>query len=195
MEENNTNTPVEENSPVFGVEDFKQFMETDEGRKILNPLFDRKVSQAIDTWKNNNVDKLVNDELVKRGYVQTEEQKKVLELENRLNSMQKEKEQAERRAVMLSELSANGLSSSLVDFIPHDTDEVMRNGVATLKGIIDNLVATEVKKKVSGTGAKLEQIKQPTPQITEKDIMKMSYRERNQLAQENPTLYKQLMGL
>lgn len=195
MEENNTNTPVEENSPVFGVEDFKQFMETDEGRKVLNPLFDRKVSQAIDTWKNNNVDKLVNDELIKRGYVQTEEQKKVLELENRLNSMQKEKEQAERRAVLLSELSANGLSASLVDFIPHDTDEGMRNGVATMKGIIDSLVATEVKKKVSGTGAKPEQIKQATPQITEKDIMKMSYKERNQLAQENPVLYKQLMGL
>ena len=54
----------------FTVEDFKQFMETEEGRKVLNPMFDSKVSTAINTWKTNNLDKVIDEELVKRGYVQ-----------------------------------------------------------------------------------------------------------------------------
>ena len=182
-------------TPVFGVEDFKKFMETEEGRKILNPMFDKKVSTAIETWKTNNTEKLVNDELVKRGYVQTEEQKRMMELENQIASIKMEKELAEKRAVALAELNANGLNATLADFIPHDSEESIRNGVNTFKSIIDDIVAQEVKKKTAGTGAKPKDVKAPKPTLTTKDVMKMSYRERNQLAKEDPELYKQLMGL
>lgn len=179
----------------FGVEDFKKFMETEEGKKILNPMFDKRVSTAIETWKSNNIDKVVNDELVKRGYVQTEEQKKMLELQNEIASIKKDKELAEKRAVALAELNSIGLNASLVDYLPHDSEESIRNGVATFKSILDDLVAQEVKKKTAGTGAKPKDIKQPQPSLTTKDVMKMSYKERNQLAKENPELYKQLMGI
>ena len=189
------NKPTQVNVPQYGVEDFKKFMETDEGRKILNPMFDKRVSTAIETWKTNNIDKVVNDELVKRGFVQTDEQKKMMELENEIASIRKEKEMAEKRAIALAELNANGLNATLADYIPHDSEESIRNGVTTFKSILDDLVAQEVKKKTAGTGAKPQGVKQPQPQLTTKDVMKMSYRERNQLAKENPELYKQLMGI
>lgn len=189
------NKPTQVNVPQYGVEDFKKFMETEEGKKILNPMFDKRVSTAIETWKTNNIDKVVNDELVKRGFVQTDEQKKMMELENEIASIRKEKEMAEKRAIALAELNANGLNATLADYIPHDSEESIRNGVTTFKSILDDLVAQEVKKKTAGTGAKPQGVKQPQPQLTTKDVMKMSYRERNQLAKENPELYKQLMGI
>lgn len=189
------NKPTQVNVPQYGVEDFKKFMETEEGRKILNPMFDKRVSTAIETWKTNNIDKVVNDELVKRGFVQTDEQKKMMELENEIASIRKEKEMAEKRAIALAELNANGLNATLADYIPHDSEESIRNGVTIFKSILDDLVAQEVKKKTAGTGAKPQGVKQPQPQLTTKDVMKMSYRERNQLAKENPELYKQLMGI
>jgi len=191
MDNNNNNNPI----PQYGVEDFKKFMETEEGRKILNPMFDKRVSTAIETWKTNNIDKVVNDELVKRGYVQTEEQKKMMELQNEIASIKKEKELAEKRAIALAELNSSGLNASLVDYLPHDSEESIRTGVTTFKSILDDLVAQEVKRKTAGTGAKPKDIKQKPPVLTTKDVMKMSYRERNQLAQENPELYKQLMGI
>lgn len=192
---NNTITLEHKPTPQYGVEDFKKFMETEEGRKILNPMFDKRVSTAIETWKTNNIDKVVNDELVKRGFVQTDEQKKMMELENEIASIRKEKEMAEKRAIALAELNANGLNATLADYIPHDSEESIRNGVTTFKSILDDLVAQEVKKKTAGTGAKPQGVNQPQPQLTTKDVMKMSYRERNQLAKENPELYKQLMGI
>ena len=182
-------------APVFGVEDFKKFMETEEGRKVLNPMFDKKVSTAIETWKSNNIEKVVNEELVKRGYVKTEEQKKMLELEQQIANIQKEKELAEKKAVALAELNANGLNTALADFISYDSEETIRTGVSTFKSILDDLVEKEVKKRTAGTGAKPQDVKNTAPKLTVKDVMKMSYKERNQLAQENPELFKQLMGV
>ena len=163
-------------APIYGVEDFKKFMETEEGRKVLNPMFDKKVSTAIETWKSNNIEKVVNEELVKRGYVKTEEQKKMLELE-------------------LAELNANGLNTALADFISYDSEETIRTGVSTFKSVLDDLVEKEVKKRTAGTGAKPQDVKNTAPKLTVKDVMKMSYKERNQLAKENPELFKQLMGV
>lgn len=191
MDNNNNNTQA----PVYGVEDFKKFMETEEGRKVLNPMFDKKVSTAIETWKSNNIEKVVNEELVKRGYVKTDEQKKMLELEQQIANIQKEKELAEKKAVALAELNANGLNTALADFISYDSEETIRTGVSTFKSILDDLVEKEVKKRTAGTGAKPQDVKNTAPKLTVKDVMKMSYKERNQLAQENPELFKQLMGI
>lgn len=182
-------------TPTYGVEDFKKFMETEEGKKILNPMFDKKVSTAIETWKSNNIEKVVNDELVKRGYVKTEEQKKMIELEQQIANIQKEKELAEKRAVALAELNSNGLNTALADFISYDSEETIRTGVTTFKTILDDLVEKEVKKRTAGTGAKPKDLNNPAPKITTQDVMKMSYKERNQLAKENPELFKQLMGM
>nr|DAZ49294.1 MAG TPA: protein of unknown function (DUF4355) [Caudoviricetes sp.] len=196
--DNNTTTlehKVNTQAPVFGVEDFKKFMETEEGRKVLNPMFDKKVSTAIETWKSNNIEKVVNEELVKRGYVKTEEQKKMIELEQQIANIQKEKELAEKKAVALAELNANGLNTALADFISYDSEETIRTGVSTFKSILDDLVEKEVKKRTAGTGAKPQDVKNTAPKLTVKDVMKMSYKERNQLAQENPELFKQLMGV
>ena len=196
-------------APIYGVEDFKKFMETEEGRKVLNPMFDKKVSTAIETWKSNNIEKVVNEELVKRGYVKTDEQKKMLELEQQIANIQKEKELAEKKAVALAELNANGLNTALADFISYDSEETIRTGVSTFKSILDDLVEKEVKKRTAGTGAKPQDVKNTAPKLTVKDVMKMSYKpkltvkdvmkmsykERNQLAKENPELFKQLMGI
>ena len=101
-------------------------------------MFDKKVSTAIETWKSNNIEKVVNEELVKRGYVKTEEQKKMLELEQQIANIQKEKELAEKKAVALAELNANGLNTALADYISYDSEETIRTGVSTFKSILDD---------------------------------------------------------
>lgn len=177
----------------FTVEDFKKFMETEEGKKVLNPLFDSKVSTAINTWKTNNLEKVVQDELVKRGHVQTEEQKQMLALQKEIENIKQEKVKAELKAIKIAELNKNGLDASLVDYIHADNEEGIRSGVSFFKEMISSQVTEGVKKALANSGAKIEkQGKQELPPET--DIMKMSYQERVKLQQDNPTLYNQLMG-
>lgn len=184
-----------EMNPTFTVDDFKKFMETEEGKKVLHPMFDSKVSQAINTWKANNTDKLVEEELIKRGYVQTEEQKEMLALKQEIESIKREKELAEKRTIALGELSSRGLDSSLADYVSYDSEESIRASVTTFKTIMDDLVSRELKKVTANSGAKPKADTKPQVNVPTKDIMKMTYHERRQLSQENPELYNQLMGI
>lgn len=178
----------------FTVEDFKKFMDTEEGRKVLNPMFDSKVSNAINTWKTNNLDKVVNEELVKRGYVQTEEQKQMLELQKQIESIKQEKVLAELKATKIAELNANGLDASLAKFINADSEEGIRESVNFFKELVEGQVKKGVKQALADTGAKPEKPNKQEVIPSDVNIMKMSYHERNKLAQENPELYSQLMG-
>lgn len=179
----------------FTVEDFKKFMETEEGKKVLNPMFDSKVSTAINTWKANNLEKVVNEELVKRGYVQTEEQKQMLALQKEIENIKQEKILAELKATKIATLTANGLDASLAKYINADNEEGIRTSVNFFKEMIEGQVKEGVKKALANSGAKPEKKKEDAPQITEADIMNMSYADRNKLQQDNPELFNQLMGI
>lgn len=186
---------MEDGVQTFGVEEFKSFMETEEGRKILNPMFDSKVSKAIDTWKTNNLEKVVNDELVKKGFVQTEEQKQMLALQQEIENIKREKAMAELNAIKLSELSNNGLPNTFANYVVGDSEEAIRESILGLKSTFETTVAEAVKKKVANTGGKLDELHKKTEIPQDLDIDKMPYHERNKLKQENPELFKKLMGL
>lgn len=185
---------MENPQTTFGVEEFKSFMETEEGRKVLNPLFDSKVSKAIDTWKTNNLEKVVNDELVKQGFIQTEEQKAMMELKQEIENMKRDKQIAELNNVKLSELSTNGLPTTFSKYIVGDSEEAIRESILGMKELFDTTVTETVKKKLANTGGTIEDKKPPVvPQNL--DINKMTYTERAKLKSENPQLFNQLMGL
>lgn len=187
---------MEENQQVtFGVEDFKKFMETEEGRKILNPMFDSKVSKAIETWKANNLEKELQNELVKQGFVQTEEQKQMLALKQEIENIKKEKTLAELNTLKLSELSSNGLPAEFGKFVTGDSEELIRSSIAEMKSLFESTVSEQVKRKLANTGGKVEDINKK-PEIPKNlNIDKMSYTERITLKQENPELFKQLVGI
>lgn len=185
---------MENPQPTFGVEEFKSFMETEEGRKVLNPLFDSKVSKAIDTWKTNNLEKVVNEELVKQGFVQTEEQKAMMELKQEIENMKREKQLAELNSIKLSELSSNGLPTTFGKYIVGDSEEAIRESIAGMKELFESTVSESVKKKLANTGGTIE-TKTPPAVPQNLDINKMTYTERAKLKSENPQLFNQLMGL
>lgn len=189
---------MEENQvtqPTFGVEDFKSFMETEEGRKILNPMFDSRVSKAIETWKSNNLEKEIQAKLVEQGFVQTEEQKQMLALKQEIENIKLEKTRAELNALKLSELSSNGLSADFARYIVGDTEEAIRESIQGLKATFETTVSEVVKKKIANTGSKLEDLHQKQEIPKDINIDKMSYSERMKLKQDNPTLFNQLMGI
>ena len=72
---------------------------------------------------------------------------------------------------------------------------LIRASVTTFKTIMDDLVSRELKKVTANSGAKPKADTKPQVNVPTKDIMKMTYHERRQLAQENPELYNQLMGI
>ena len=71
------------------------YLDSQEGAKLLQPRLDSYFSKGLQTWKDNNLNKLIDEEVAKRNPGETPEQKEIRELkaqiENDRNEREKEK--------------------------------------------------------------------------------------------------------
>ena len=79
------------------VEDIKAYLDTDEGKKLVQPRLDQAVSKGIDTFKTNNLDKLVQEQYAKNHPPLTDEQKRVQKLEADFNTEKSARVRSELR--------------------------------------------------------------------------------------------------
>jgi hypothetical protein len=105
----------------------KAYLETDEGKKIAQSITDARVTQAIETFKKNNLDKLINDGVSKK-YVElhpeeTADQKRIRELEQKFNESENSKKQAELKNKTLKLLTSKGMDTDILDVLNIGTDE------------------------------------------------------------------------
>ena len=71
------------------------YLESDEGKKLIQPKMDSYFSKGLDTWKNNNLQKLIDDEVAKRNPAETPEQKAIRDLQQQMAQANAEKVKAE----------------------------------------------------------------------------------------------------
>lgn len=65
------------------------FLDTDEGKKLLQPRLDTYFTNGLKTWKANNLEALIIDEVNKRNPKKTPEQIKIEELTNKIEIAEK----------------------------------------------------------------------------------------------------------
>ncbi len=115
------------------VDQIKSFLDTDpEGQKLAQSYTDAKVTKGIETWRQNNLDRLlterVEQEISKRYPAETEEQKRLRALEQELAAEKQTRIKAELRSRALSEAQKKGLPTDLVDhFVGGDEDQTLAN--------------------------------------------------------------------
>ena len=107
---------------------------------------DRAVTKGIETFKNNNLQKLVEEELKKK---ETEnlspEMIQIRELQQQLESIQKEKAMIETKNKYSKILNEKNLPTDLVDFIQSDEH------VDKFVNILTNYANAEVNNRISNT--------------------------------------------
>lgn len=180
-------------SSFFNQESVTQYLETDEGKKLLQPKLDKYHSQGLKSWKENNLQKLIEAEISKQFPEETEEQKLIRQLKSEKDALLAEKKQAELVSYAKGLASEYGVNAKLVErFVGADEAETK-----SLMELYRDVYSADLK---SGVDAKLTDTDN-TPQfknngnnpiITKNDFHKMSYSERLNLFTENPTLYAEL---
>lgn len=105
---------------------------------------DSAVSKGINTWKENNLEKIIQEEIEKiNNKEMTPEQKRIAELEKKLA----DREEAERKATaknnLIKELNENKLPVGLVDFVNNEEIDVKK-----LSGVLSNFVNDAIKERV-----------------------------------------------
>ncbi|MCG3017519.1 DUF4355 domain-containing protein, partial [Escherichia coli] len=79
------------------IEGVKGFLETDEGKKLIQPKLDAHFTKSLETWKQNNLEKLVEDEVNKRNPQKTPEQ---IEVEKLRKEIEDERKARNREALV-----------------------------------------------------------------------------------------------
>lgn len=168
------------------------FVESEDGKKWLQPKLDKNFTKGLDTWKAGNLQKFIDDAVSKANPSETPEQKQIRELTDRLN----QKEAAEKRQVLLNKgilhADAKKLPKDLIEFLLGDDEQSTIANIDKLDAIFNPYITSQVEEKLKSGYKPSNNIDKNNNTLTKEDFAKMSYKDRVNIATDNPTLYKQL---
>ena len=136
------------NKENLTLEELKNIINGNEGFKAwLSSEKDRHFSTSLNTWKENNLSKEVEKEISKRYPAETDEQKKLRDLELKLQSMEQESKMKEIKANTMRVINDKKLDSEILDFVLSETEEVTISKIDKLESLIDRLATQRVEEK------------------------------------------------
>ncbi len=176
-------------------EGVKGYLDTEEGKKILQPRLDAYFTKGLETWKEKTLPNLIEEEIKKKFPGETEEQKRLRKLEEELAQ--------ERQARVKSELvnkattlaTQKGLPVELVSyFVGQDEDTTVSN-LTAVESIFQTHIQKAVEEKFKESGR--------TPPNTggggsgqtnpwKKDSFNLT--EQGRIIRDNPELARQMMA-
>lgn len=134
------------------VEGVEGFLDTEAGRKLLQPRLDSNFTKGLNTWKEKNLDKLVDDEVKKRNPDETPEQKRIRELEEKIEKAEKDSQRDKLVNAALQQFSDKKLPTDLVNFFVGQDEETTNQNVTTFAEKFDAAVTAAVDAKFKNGG-------------------------------------------
>lgn len=139
-------------------EDIKKLVLGNEmAKKWFEQEKDSHFSKSLNTWKQNNLTKEVEKEILKRYPTETPEQLKIRELEQKFIALEKEKEQKEVTAKALKVLSEKKLPVEFMDLLVGQDETSTLANIEKLEMTFNKAVAQAVDTKFKEHGRKPEQ--------------------------------------
>ncbi|MFS5009017.1 DUF4355 domain-containing protein [Staphylococcus aureus] len=137
---------------TVSVDDVKGFLDTEEGKRFIQPELDRYHSKGLESWKEKNLEDLIEQEVRKRNPEQSEEQKRISALEQELEKRDAEAKREKLRSNALGKAQELNLPTSLVDRFLGDSDEDTEQKLKALKETFDKYVQKGVESKFKSSG-------------------------------------------
>lgn len=179
---------IAENPAILG-----ELLKQDFAKPIVQPLTDSHFSKSLETWKANNLDKIVNERVEALYPNETPQAKQMRELQAQIDKINGEKAKAEMATRTLQMLSEEGLDPSFARFLQGQDEVTTRANISDFKHQYQTALNGTVDQKFKQFGHN-PQANQQQSQGQVKDPSKMSYAERTALFQSNPNEYKRIFG-
>lgn len=166
--ENQTNTNIEgseSEKSVDNVQDvanneageitldqFKNALESNiECKGYFDSLCDKTVNSRLDkgieSWKNSNLENLINEEINKRYPQKTEAEIKFEEQQKALEKVQEEKKQLELQVKYQSLMSENNLPMEVLDFVTGKDIESTISNIERFKNLTEKYINMMVEQR------------------------------------------------
>lgn len=176
---------------------FKAYLDTDAGKLAAQSYVDSKVSKGIEAWKNNNLQKHIDEALIAANPQETPEARQIRELTQKFEAQQKETELAKQKAYALNLAQQRNLPIGLIDNFVGATSEETLYKVNTYESEWKSALQSSVEALTGRTGrAHLPDNPNVGQSGTpERKLSDMSYLEKQNLYRTNPQEYARLNSL
>jgi hypothetical protein len=136
------------------------FLETEDGKKLLQPKLDIYHTKGLKTWQEKNLNTLVDTEVKKRFPDADPKDVELKKLQAEFENMKKNTEREKLTNKTLKQFQELKLPTELVDFIVSDEETTQKN-IEKLKALFatrDEAIKTEFAKNNSYTppGSKID---------------------------------------
>ena len=135
---------------VEGIE--KYVTEDEEGKKWFDSVKDKHFNKALDTWKTNNLTKLIDDEVKKKFPSKDEKDIEVENLKVEIEKMKQEKLHEALTSKAIKIASDKNLPLNLVDFFIAQDEEATVNNLKVLEESFHKEVQKAVEKRLKNEG-------------------------------------------
>lgn len=129
---------------------FKEKLNEPEFKSYLDSMKDKHFDKALDTWKTNNLQTIINDEVLKAtGKKKTPEQLKIEELEKSFNEQKAKAERAEKIAKYKDVLAEKKIPGEMIDYFLTNDDETTNTRIDNFATYVEGIVSSSVKEKIA----------------------------------------------
>lgn len=172
-----------ENTTVETVENTTTETENETTVTMTQDEFNKKIQGEGDRVRTEYSKKVKELEAKIKELTPAQKSEAEIDFENRLAAL----EAKEKKMALLESLSAAGISQDFSDYLKNDTD------IEAFSKVYRAVIDKEVQKKVKTNGY-VPNGHKSGESITKEDFAKMNMTEKEQLFNENPELYKTLVG-
>lgn len=130
------------------LEDFKKVIaDNKEIKGYYASEKDRAVTKGIETFKSNNLQKLIDEELKKKSNEGlSEEAIQLKELQAKFEALEKEKTRSELKGKYTKLLTEKGLNSELVDFVFNEDEQIFNSNVDKINNILQKSINSKTNE-------------------------------------------------
>ncbi|WP_040194285.1 capsid assembly scaffolding protein Gp46 family protein [Clostridium culturomicium] len=155
---------------------------------------DRAVTKGIDSFKTNNLQKLI-DEAVKAKFNEglTPEQIALKEMESKYQALEKQIKMKELESKYKDTLNEKGLDTRLMKYILSENEDDIITNIDLFTEIISSTTNLEVNKRLNDASYKPPKNDITPKTMTKQELLNKGYAYANKFANEHPDEYKQIM--
>ena len=128
----------------------KQYLDTENGKKLIQPEMDKYFSKGLETWKTNNLQNLIDEEVKKRFPAVDPKDAEIANMKAQLEAMQKEAERNELKNKALKLATEKGLPVDLIDYFVCADEKATNEAIKTFEKAFKTSVSNAVDEKLKG---------------------------------------------
>ena len=140
-------------SSLINVDNVKSFLENNEdGKKYINSYADQRVTKGIDTFKQNNLQKLIDDEIAKRNPSTDPKDQALAELKKEMEKMKADGARKDLTNKALKVAQEKKIPSDLVNYFVGQDEETTKNNLDVLSKALETY-AQNTKEQILKSGS------------------------------------------